>query len=120
MYNKVGNFNQEYYRFGVVFIYQNGTLSNVYNTLGRTISSDEILTDAYNNYPLYSEINDNKMFLRRNYISIDDFGWISDTHLKNTIEFANARGVCKINSTTQNDNKIFGIKFNNDEVSSNN
>jgi len=34
MYNKVGYHNKEYYRFGVVFIYQNGTLSNVYNVLG--------------------------------------------------------------------------------------
>jgi hypothetical protein len=34
MYNYTGYFNEEYYRFGVVFIYQNGTLSNVYNTLG--------------------------------------------------------------------------------------
>jgi hypothetical protein len=39
MYNSVGYFNQEYYRFGVVFIYQNGTLSNVYNTLGGSLNS---------------------------------------------------------------------------------
>ena len=34
MYEKVGYFNDEYYRYGVVFIYENGTLSNVYNTVG--------------------------------------------------------------------------------------
>ena len=34
IYNKTGYAPDEYYRFGVVFIYQNGTLSNVYNTVG--------------------------------------------------------------------------------------
>jgi hypothetical protein len=34
MYNLTGYFNNEYYRFGVVFIYKNGSLSSVYNTLG--------------------------------------------------------------------------------------
>ena len=33
IYYKTGYFDQEYYRFGVVFIYNNGTLSNVYNVL---------------------------------------------------------------------------------------
>jgi hypothetical protein len=40
MYNNVGYFNEEYYRFGVVFIYQNGTLSNVYNTLGLSLNEN--------------------------------------------------------------------------------
>jgi len=39
MYDNVGYFNKEYYRFGVVYIYQNGTLSNVYNTLGLRLNS---------------------------------------------------------------------------------
>jgi hypothetical protein len=42
MYSKVGYFNNEYYRFGVVFIYKNGTLSNVYNTLGGILSNSPI------------------------------------------------------------------------------
>ena len=41
MYNKTGYFNKEYYRFGVVFIYYNGTLSNVYNTLGGTLKKQQ-------------------------------------------------------------------------------
>jgi hypothetical protein len=42
IYNKVGYFNNEYYRFGVVYIYQNGTLSNVYNTLGGEIGNGAV------------------------------------------------------------------------------
>jgi hypothetical protein len=40
MYSKVGYFNNEYYRFGVVFIYENGTLSNVYNTVGYDMNKE--------------------------------------------------------------------------------
>jgi hypothetical protein len=110
MYNSVGYFNQEYYRFGVVFIYQNGTLSNVYNTLGRE------LTDTNNiNYKLNSlYLPDSDIYLRRNYISIDDFGWIKDysSVFESGINL-NAKGVCRINTTdADNINEIIGIKFN--------
>lgn len=109
MYNSVGYFNQEYYRFGVVFIYQNGTLSNVYNTLGTDLvkENDEL---EYRG-SLYSE---DGAFLKRNYITIDDYGWVKDASL--TFDGGinlNARGVCKINTSEVDDmEKIIGIKFN--------
>jgi len=55
MYNNVGYFNKEYYRFGVVFIYENGTLSNVYNTLGYDIVNSEKNNITYNNECMYEE-----------------------------------------------------------------
>ena len=110
MYNSVGYFNQEYYRFGVVFIYQNGTLSNVYNTLGRElIDTDNI---NYKSNSLY--LPDSDVYLRRNYISIDDFGWIKDysSVFESGINL-NAKGVCRINTAVaDNINKTIGIKFN--------
>ena len=112
MYNKVGYFNQEYYRFGVVFIYQNGTLSNVYNTLGGDLTggSDSIKQTDNNLYS--SELGGT--LLVREYIQSDDFGWVKSS---STNVFSgknlNSRGVCHINySGNIHDNTIFGIKFN--------
>lgn len=116
IYNKTGYFDQEFYRFGVVFIYQNGTLSNVYNTLGYTI--DENIVKCIKQ--IYSPVEgESKVFLKRDYISIDDFGWIvdKDSVYSGNIQYANSKGVCRINGNIQNDKKIIGIQFNlpNDE-----
>jgi len=91
IYNKVGYFPGEYYRFGVVFIYGNGTLSNVYNTLGGVF-------EDYNSV-LLSSIPSLKNGNNRNYISVDNNGWISiiDNKSNNiTPNNLNAKGVCKI------------------------
>ena len=87
MYNRVGYFDQEYYRFGVVFIYQNGTLSNVYNTVGTIL---------------------------KKYIEVDDRGWVTNAdkifgNFQGT--FLNARGVSKIDVGVSNDSQIIGIQF---------
>ena len=105
VYDKTGYFKNEYYRFGVVFIYQNGTLSNVYNVLGGDLS-----LSITNNLGIY-DTSDN-VFLKRNYIKVDDKGWIypndqiAGTNL-------NAKGVCYFNTTTtENENTVYGVKFN--------
>ena len=111
IYNKTGYFNQEYYRFGVVFIYQNGTLSNVYNTLGGVLGSEKEpkIIDA----PIYS-IDDNGVFLKRNYIKIDDKGWIKeDDKYDIQGQNVNSKGVCLINyNESYQDSTIFSVKFN--------
>ena len=141
MYNKVGYFNQEYYRFGIVFIYNNGTLSNVYNTLGRTLRPGDIVDSATEepfevnredlNKFTSSLFNSNKenTILFRNYIKVDDLGWISDDQRNEKNEEneeinqeisgynqyflnANSKGVCKIDCEKDEENKILGIKFN--------
>lgn len=104
MYNKVGYFPGEYYRFGVVFIYANGTLSNVYNTLGGLFENSN--STLLSNCPsLYT--NDDGV-INRNYISVDNNGWVS---LPNSSpNYLNAKGVCKIPEEYES-NKILGIKF---------
>ena len=116
IYDNTGYFDQEYYRFGIVFIYQNGTLSNVYNTLGCELTN--------NNNLYYKETKDNttednlftkdinELVLNRNYIEVDDRGWI-----KNPEKFfsdgisLNARGVCRFNYNITTDDEILGVKF---------
>ena len=109
IYNNVGYFDQEYYRFGVVFIYQNGTLSNVYNTLGCELQRDSAKKVTYKSGTLFTQ---NNIILNRNYIEIDDSGWIknSETYFNNG-EFLNSKGVCKFNYNIENNNTILGIKF---------
>lgn len=102
MYSNVGYFNNEYYRFGVVFIYNNGTLSNVYNTLGYNTN----YTVTYVNDNLTGENN------TREYIKIDDEGWIinqGEYDNSNGIEL-NSRGVCKILKNSEGKN--IKIRFN--------
>ena len=105
-YNNVGYFNNEYYRFGVVFIYQNGTLSNVYNTLGGLLSGN---SEIGINTPLYEE---SSIYLIRNYIKTDENGWIkSDNASEIQGQYINSKGVCKIETDDSFDTSI-GIKFN--------
>lgn len=110
MYYKVGYFNQEFYSFGIVYIYNNGTLSNVYPTLGYIIGDTKIDIDKI---PIYNEIEGNKTFLSRNYIEVDNDGWIKDEELSEYSNLLlNSKGVCKINSNEiYNNNDIISIKF---------
>ena len=109
IYNKTGYFNQEYYRFGVVFIYQNGTLSNVYNTLGGILESENNLNlsgDLYRK-DFYQPI------LIRNYVKTDDYGWIkADDSYTTSGKYLNGKGVCQLNYTPEyDDSTIFSVKF---------
>ena len=109
IYNQVGYFDQEFYRFGIVFIYKNGTLSNVYNTLGCTLSPED-KENKENNCKIKTQlfVNNNEGLRIRQYIKIDDFGWIKNEIGQNL----NARGVCQFKYNKEyNDSKIFGIKF---------
>ena len=108
MYNKVGYMDQEYYRFGVVFIYQDGTLSNVYNTLGLTLSEIPTVTNCI--VDIEKEENDTKI---RQYIQCDDDGWIQrDQYNVDTQELLNNKGVCRIKLNRNiNDSEIINIKF---------
>lgn len=110
MYNNVGYFDQEYYRFGVVYIYNNGTLSNVYNTLGYDLKNESNEVNIPDCTVPFYETNNGIIY--RNYIKIDDLGWIPDG-FSNTAHNINSKGVCKINKNIDNSkDEILGIKFN--------
>ena len=106
IYNKTGYFPQEYYRFGVVFIYNNGTLSNVYNTLGYTLQKDqkEIICQC----KLWEQ---DGAYYNRKYITVDDNGWVQN-YSEDIINRINSKGVCKIDYNPESINEIIGIKFN--------
>ena len=106
MYNKVGYFNQEFYSFGIVYIYNNGTLSNVYPTLGLELKGDEW---SPNLPSILEEEKTTSGLIKRNYIPIDNQGWVDI----NNSRYLNAKGVCKINTeSSYQKNTVFNIKFN--------
>ena len=106
MYNKVGYFNQEFYSFGIVYIYNNGTLSNVYPTLGLELKDDEW---SPNLPSILEEEKTTSGLIKRNYIPIDNQGWVDI----NNSRYLNAKGVCKINTeSSYQKNTVFNIKFN--------
>lgn len=107
IYNKTGYFNEEYYRFGVVFIYNNGTLSNVYNTLGGVLNEKNDLTLQGNIYSV-----DKNIFLKRNYIKSDERGWIKNGEYTFNGEYINSKGVCLFDyKKNYYDSTIFSVKF---------
>jgi hypothetical protein len=103
MYNRVGYFGDEYYRFGIVFIYQNGTLSNVYNVLGYDMNKE---VTYYDKASLFIK-NNNGIYIR-NFIKVDNEGWIVNNGEYNSSTKLNSKGVCKIKT---NYNNSYSVKF---------
>lgn len=102
IYNKVGYWNEEIYRFGVVYIMKDGSLSPVYNIRGKNgIPKFEELQSAYLQSDLWKYENNEKV---RNYIPIDE----STFDVSGTSYLENAKGVLRIN-TDSNSRKVYGI-----------
>lgn len=102
IYNKVGYWNEEIYRFGVVYIMKDGSLSPVYNIRGKNgIPKFEELQSAYLQSDLWKYENNEKV---RNYIPIDE----STFDVSGTSYLENAKGVLRINNDSDS-RKVYGI-----------
>lgn len=102
IYNKVGYWNEEIYRFGVVYIMKDGSLSPVYNIRGKNgIPKFEELQSAYLQSDLWKYENNEKV---RNYIPIDE----STFDVSGTSYLENAKGVLRIH-TDSDSRKVYGI-----------
>lgn len=102
IYNKVGYWNEEIYRFGVVYIMTDGSLSPVYNIRGKNgIPKFEELQSAYLQSDLWKYENNEKV---RNYIPIDE----STFDVSGTSYLENAKGVLRIN-TDSDSRKVYSI-----------
>ena len=111
IYNYTGYQNHEIYRFGIVYIMQNGTLSPVFNIRGKYFKSD---LDSYVDLPI------KKSDGSRNYIISDENTGIiyyestedgnTDQHLDATGTLENVYGVLRIDIGSKNEFKnVIGI-----------
>ena len=92
IYNKIGYWNEEIYRFGIVYIMSNGSLSPVYNIRG----INGVPKDGDDNQKDYKDISE---------LSID-----YDTQLINNIDLENSAGVCRINDNNSYDSGYFQVR----------
>lgn len=97
IYYRLGYWDDEIYRFGVVYIFNNGDISPVFNVRGTNILSKNT---KFKDYPLYN----NSI---RNYIPIDEYNF-------DLPEGENTKGVIKIeykDTFSRDGIKPCGIKF---------
>ena len=90
IYNKVGYWNEEIYRFGVVYILSNGSLSPVYNIRG------------INGVP--------KVKTNGNYTAMDKLTIDYDTQLINEATIENSAGVCRIVENLEPNDNYFRVR----------
>ena len=101
IYERVGYYNHEIYRFGVVFIMKDGSLSPVFNTRGIDNLNEETTFFSFNFYNEQGE---------REYIKILDETTYSISQGPDTYE--NSKGVVRINDSDLEHNfPIYGIDF---------
>lgn len=103
IYSKVGYWNEEMYRFAIVYILENGTLSPAFNIRGVKQLYDETYKYTTNiNESLWQ--GDSKTI--RSYIEYDEYSG----NIKGAVD-QNAFGVVRFNEQLQG-LKVYGIKFN--------
>lgn len=104
VYYNVGYWPEEYYRFGIVFVYDNNQLSPVFNIQGRdmqfVLDQDKFWNKPSSSNSVY-EFHDSE----------------PDDYFFNKDYLYNSKGVVKFNKSGQNFNRSIGIKFNLEGIS---
>ena len=112
IYNYTGYWPDEIYRFGVVYILSDNTLSPVFNIRGGVIHNTDTYTDTWSDIRFYEKDG------ARNYISYDEQTYLitlestsedAPEDAPGNVQYENARGVVKLDISDSND--IYGIKF---------
>ena len=108
IYHRLGYWDEEIYRFGVVYIMNDGSLSPVYNVRGmKDIPSVEYLFNSKLGYGKYKKVHetiDEKEV--RQYLTIDESTYEVTGGIPNTIN--NSKGVCRV-SDSSNSNGLYSI-----------
>lgn len=105
IYNYVGYWDDEIYRFGIVYIMSDNTLSDVYNIRGLNNLSTEITYDSYSDID-FKDDEDNRVYINYDpqyYTIISGEGENSDLDLEN------AKGVVRIDHSDFD--TIIGFNF---------
>lgn len=104
IYNKLGYWNKEIYRLGVVYILNDYTLSPVFNVRGANLLEVQngvgtsTIDNFYTQIPVYTGGINPDGSRERNYITINegDYGIMQDSGAASTKPLENAKGVIRI------------------------
>ena len=106
VYYNVGYWPEEYYRFGIVFVYDNNQLSPVFNIQGRDMQVE------------MGEDNKNKFWNKPSDPAVYEFHDSEpDDYFFNKDFLYNSKGVVKFKKSGKNFNRSIGIKFNLEGIS---
>ena len=115
IYGYTGYQNHEIYRFGIVYLMSNGTLSPVFNVRGAFFNDYD---QSYNNFNIYNTVDGQEV---RNYITYnEDTGIIYKSSesegetrdVDSTESLENVYGVVRIESSENSEiNKVIGIRI---------
>lgn len=118
IYNKVGYWNHEYYRLGVVYIMADNSLSPVFNVRGIAKLDN---SPSYSNIPMYKIENNVKV---RNYIITEEetYRIVTDEQsYGQNVKFdagsgllENSKGVISLNMSASSKHQIYSINFKTD------
>lgn len=100
IYNYVGYWDEEIYRFGIVYILKDGSLTPVYNTRGITIE------EAQPENPLSVESVKDEDNGKRKYLTVDEH-----TYIIGGTPNHNSKGVCRFQASTKNLIQVYGVKM---------
>ena len=108
IYNKVGYWNHEIYRFGIVYILSDGTLSPVFNVRGKYGVNESI--DTYTNISVYDSKGN------RQYITYDEITYLitneSGNEQTSNSLYENSKGVITLNvSSKAQKQQIYSVNF---------
>ena len=92
IYNKTGYWNKEIYRFGVVYIMENGSLSPVFNVRGKLNITDN---NTWSPHPVYDSTTKERIYIP---VEESNYKIISDSS-EEQYEEENSKGVCYFNYT---------------------
>lgn len=104
IYDKTGYWPRELYRFGIVFVMNDNSLSPVFNIRGALQIQDD---SEYSKYPLYI----NEETEERAYIPINEFDYLLQQNSSKNIVYENSKGVVSFQPKEGENVKILGIKF---------
>lgn len=108
IYDKVGYWPDEIYRFGIVYILSDNTLSPVFNVRGGDLDQNT----TFNIYKFYNGEGTDNQTSDRQYISFDEKTFLlngSSAIKSGDVQLENSKGV--VHLTASNNNNIIGIKF---------
>lgn len=109
IYYNVGYWNEEYYRLGIVYVFNDNTKSPVYNILGYEFNWDNDRNENENEEPFKKESN--KITITPTILNLEDCS-VTPPNLGNThVAQSNIYGIIQFNDVNPKEDYIYSIRI---------